>query len=205
MQSNKIFKGILRINKQQGKDVTAHKDPLNKMDIYKLNKHFSRWELSNSALMDKVFFDIMYGFARCGREGLRALTQDSFVLGYLPDGREYFQLAHHEITKKQQGDEPKNRDNNTERNIIVQQPGEHMCPVLTFKFYLSKRHPKQNAFFQRPVSAMIFCPDNDVWFDNAPIGKNPLCTWMKRLSIHCHLSRHYTNHCIRSTSATALH
>ena len=137
--------------------------------------HFARWEMSNTALIDKVFFDLMYGFARQGREGLRALTAESFTLAVLPDGREYIQMSHHESTKHQQGDEPKNHETTVECNIIVQQPGNLLCPVNTFKFYLSKRHPKQTKFFQWPICLMKFCPNDNLWFNDAPIGNNPLC------------------------------
>ena len=95
-------------------------------------------------------------------------------------------------------------DNSTSKNtlhnyhhIILAMPGNPLCPVESFKAYLSLLHPEKNAFFQYPNKKLNR-------FNNAPIGKNSIRILMKEISKEAKLSKKYTNHCIRKTTATAM-
>ena len=94
----------------------------------------------------KVFFDIMFYYARQGREGLRALCTDSFIIEEMPDGREYVQLHFHPATKAQQGSGSKGKFSAMERNVMVSHKGDPNFPVLSLCYYLGHLHPKQKAF-----------------------------------------------------------
>ena len=205
-EANQVFDGNLRINRQEGQQPTAHKQPIAGPDLQCLDHYLAGWANDNVILQRKVFFDLMYGFARRGREGLRELTKNSFVIGVLPDGRPYLQESTKRATKKGQGDEPKGRDATGEPNMLVGNGGPN-CQIATYRFYLTKLHPKNEALFQRPKGPKLFNPASPLWYDGSAKGKNTLSQMMKKMSAPdaANLSRLYTNHCIRGTSATALY
>ena len=112
---------------------------------------------------------------------------------------EYVEITFNEKTKKNQGS-----DNSTSKralhdnhHIISAMPGNELCPVESFKCYLTLLNHEQSAFFQYPNKKLN-------GFNNAAIGKNSLGTMMKEISKEAKLSKIYTNHCIRKTTATAL-
>lgn len=102
--------------------------------------------------------------------------------------------------KKNQGDEGSTAYAKLHNDlpIIMEQEDNFCCPVNSFKHYLNFLNPNLNDFFQKP---------NKAWdgFDAAPLGKNTLGTMMKTISEKAGLSRIYTNHKIRSSTATAMH
>jgi hypothetical protein len=77
-----------------------------------------------------------------------------------------------------------------------------MCPVSRFAKYLSKRNSKSSALFQHPKSS--FCDDDNEWYENKPIGKNMLGSFMANLSTQTKLYEVYANHCIRATTIAEL-
>ncbi|KXJ09607.1 hypothetical protein AC249_AIPGENE9445 [Exaiptasia diaphana] len=68
------------------------------------------------------------------------------------------------------------------------------------KKYLSKLNPSCKAFFQRPKPNVTF--DDQVCYENKPIGVNTLSKMMEDISIGCSLSEVYTNHSVRATAIT---
>ena len=80
--------------------------------------------------------------------------------------------------------------------------GSMMCPESSFEKYLSKRNSKSSALFQHPKSS--FCDDDNEWYENKPIGKNMLGSFMANLSTQTKLSEVYANHCIRATTIAEL-
>lgn len=71
------------------------------------------------------------------------------------------------------------------------------CPVQLFEFYLSKLNKKRDDLWQRPRKRLT--GQEEEWFENAVIGRDPLEATMKTLSINAQLSKIYTNHSIRAT------
>lgn len=67
---------------------------------------------------------------------------------------------------------------------------------------IEKLHPDCPRLFQRAKRPTN--KDDEVWFTNAPIGKNALAKMMNRLSEKASLSRTYTNHSVRATAITRL-
>lgn len=81
-------------------------------------------------------------------------------------------------------------------------PGDVMCPVTSFKKYLSKLHPDIEDLWQRPLDS--FEENSEIWYYKAPVGKNTLSSMMVEISKLGKLSRLYTNHSIRATTITRL-
>ena len=69
--------------------------------------------------------------------------------------------------------------------------------------YLKKLNPNLDALWQRPKTRN-FNKHEKIWFENSPVGCNPLNETMKNLSTKAKLSRIYTNHCIRASVVTSL-
>ena len=68
---------------------------------------------------------------------------------------------------------------------------------------MDKFHPENDNFWQRPKKG-ITSNQPGPWFDNSPIGKNMLYSFMARMCLEAKLNTHYTNHSVRATSITAL-
>ena len=77
-----------------------------------------------------------------------------------------------------------------------------ICPVCSFKNYVSHLNPYINAFWQRPLKNKP--KSGEIWYTAAVLGHNSIEKFMGKLSLSCDLSDYYTNHCIRVTGATNL-
>ena len=202
LQANKVFTGRMRDNKEKGLDVSQKRMSILKEDMEKLfNEYFkTRLEIGNTeVLMHKVFFDVVYYTGRRGKEGLKELTKTSFDVKVGPDNKEFVQINFNEKTKKNQGNSTSTAANtlHNDRHIISEIDGP-LCPVKSFKKYLSLLNNKQTAFFQYPSK------DNR-GFTMMCIGKNSLGSMMAEISEKANLSKKYTNHQIRKTTVTAMH
>ena len=202
LPANKVFTGRMRDNKEKGLDVSKPRQSIDQEDLQKLfNNYFKKAvETKNTKLlMHKVFFDIVYYTGRRAKEGLRELSKNSFDIKTGSDGLEYVEITFNEKSKKNQGNDNSTSVNalHNDHHIISAMPGNPLCPVQSFKTYLSLLNDQEKAFFQYPNKKLD-------GFNNAPIGKNSIGNLMKDISTDANLSRIYTNHCIRKTTATAL-
>ena len=92
IRANEIFAGKLRINKQEGKGTTKHKQPICEDDLEKLKIYFqcNMAGPPNAALLQEiVLFNIIFYMGRRGRENLRFMTKDTFAIEKDPTGLRY--------------------------------------------------------------------------------------------------------------------
>jgi hypothetical protein len=82
--------------------------------------------------------------------------------------------------------------------------GHPNFPVKAFTLYFSRLHPDRNDFWQRPTKSGQVKESDDIWYEDAPVGKNTLGNLMAKINEDCGLSRMYTSHCIRCTCITVL-
>ena len=68
------------------------------------------------------------------------------------------------------------------------------------RVYLQKLNPRCEALFQYPKRAAT--QEDQVWYDNKPLGVHKLGVMMKDLSKLASLSKIYTNHSVRATAIT---
>ena len=80
---------------------------------------------------------------------------------------------------------------------------DHLCPVRSFQKYLAHLHPDNDFLWQTPLEKVNPAAP-DIWFGRQHVGKNTLGHFMNDISLHCQLSKIYTNHSIRVTGATVL-
>ena len=101
--------------------------------------------------------------------------------------------------KKSQGHES---NESNPKPIVLLQPGNPMCPVNTYKLYISKLYPKCDAFFQN--TNQYYRLPKDKWYKNMPADINTIGNFLKTISELAGLSYIYTNHCIRGTTVSAM-
>ena len=148
------------------------------------------------ALQAKVMFDIRFFFARRGAENIKDMKQDTFKVVF-EDKLDliYVKKAKDELTKN-------HKECNSEiiTGYMPEIKGHKLCPVDSFREYLSHLNPSNDALWQTPIKN----PKTSVWYANSPIGEHTLAEFMKGLSDKTKLSRIYTNHDIRVTGCTVL-
>jgi len=66
--------------------------------------------------------------------------------------------------------------------------------------YLQKLNPRYEALFQYPKRAVT--QEDQVWYDNKPLGVNKRAGMMKEISKLASLSNIYSNHSVRATAIT---
>jgi hypothetical protein len=198
--ANQVFTAVLKELRRQGLDTTKHKAVIEHNDIEKMYKSGTLSNTNPRALQRKVFFELSLHFARRGREGLRSLTKDTFVIKVDATGNKYITQSYNEKEKNHQG--ISNRETEKNASMYAQPKDPERCPVKSYELYLSKLNPKCEALFQKPKKNFKL---SHIWYDNVPLGHNTLGDMMKCISIDAQLSQTYTNHCIRATTSTALH
>ena len=190
-KSQQAFTGALRRLRKDGPNEAQHKEVIKDEDLERMYERVlgnkNAWHL-----LYKVFFEVGLHFARRGREGLRELTKDSFIIKRDSYGVECVVPARVEVEKTIK----------EKVATMYSQPGDARCPVKSLKLYMSKLNPKCSAFYQYPKKK--FDVNDTIWFDNKPIGKNIIGTMMQRISEVAELPTRYTNQCIRATCVTKM-
>ena len=91
--ANQVFFGKIRKLQQDGLDRTKHKDAVRAGDMTKLYDSGTLAIDNPVALQRRVYLEVSLYFRRRGREGLRELGKDSFVVKTDENGREYVTLG----------------------------------------------------------------------------------------------------------------
>ena len=87
--------------------------------------------------------------------------------------------------------------------VMPENRTDPLCPVASFKQYLSHLNPQNNYMWQKPLDS-VDINIAKIWYGRQHVGKNPLRTFMSDLSEKLKLSQIYTNHSIRVTGCTVL-
>ena len=149
-------------------------------------------------LQHKVQFDLRFYFCRRGCENMDSMLKTDFDIKLNEENGEYFVIKiRDELTKNHQDLE------NIMSGIMPENPTDRLCPVKSFREYLSHLQPDNKYMWQKPLEK-VNAENPQVWFSRKKIGKNPLASFMSDLSRECHLSQIYTNHSIKVTGCTIL-
>ncbi|XP_022240717.1 uncharacterized protein LOC111085608 [Limulus polyphemus] len=198
--ANEIFKAILIKLKAIGKGIVTHKTAIPNEEMDKL---YTSPVLSTSSpvtLQNKVFIDVMLHFCSRGRENLRDMMKTDFVISTDEYGDRFVKMQE-KISKNHR---ETLQEDETSRGGRMYATNTSLCPVASMEKYLSSLNPDCPNFWQRAKAIVKEDDKTDIWFDNAPLGKNKLGDKMKSLSVEAGLSKIYTNHCLRATSVTTL-
>jgi hypothetical protein len=199
--SNELFKTAMTEVKASGKGDIKHTPAITPEDLEKLYAFF---DTSNpQGLLDKVMFDTRLYCFRRGMENFEAMTKTTF---------EVVETAHGRCVVKKDGLTKNHREKDRENagGVMPESPNNPNCPVRSFQLYVSRLHPQCDRLWQYPCPKPIRPVPNPtaeatcIWFQNRPLGKNKLCTFMADLSTAAGLGTKYTNHSVRATGATIL-
>ncbi|XP_072176075.1 LOW QUALITY PROTEIN: zinc finger MYM-type protein 2-like [Diadema setosum] len=198
-EANEMFHAILVKLKKEGKGSVVHKDPITQEDMLKIKSSSALDVSTPRGLQNKVFVDIMLHLCNRGRENLRNFSKTDFDIATDSTNERYVYLASDKLTKNHRGESLDDSRSQQGRMYETHKPD---CPVEAFQVYVSHLNPGNDDFFQRPkVNAES---DEQVWYCNAPVGKNTLGDKMRKISLEAQTSKIYTNHCLRATSIHVL-
>jgi hypothetical protein len=199
--SNSAFKAILVNLARSGKGGIDHTPTISTGDLHKLydNPHVFSID-APVGLQNKVLFELIYYTCRRGRENLHGMTKSTYIIETDDQGIEYVTQRLSEMDKNHRED--MTSDDCVGEGRMYQKPGSPLCPVFSYKRYLSKLHPDIDALWQRPLDA--FVDESEIWYCKQRVGTNTLAKFMGELSGMADLSKHYTNHSIRATSITTM-
>ena len=200
-EANMCFSNMLKKIKGTNKGQVQHYAEIEPEDLRHLYRHLVENKNTPAGLLQKVWVDIMLYFIRRGRENLRDMSKNTFVVGVDASGTRYVEQATGEVDKNHP--DPLgagNDDTNGEGRMYA--TGRDSCPVESYLKYIALLNPNQEAFWQRPKTRPS--TDAPIWYDNAPLGEKSLGGMMATLSTKYKLSQRYTNHCIRVTTVQAL-
>ena len=177
-----------------------HYPAINEADRRKLYTFLYLSSKTPSVLQNKVQFDIRFYFCRRGNENMLQMHKSTFMVKKdSKTGLKYMYIVKtiDELTKNHRADVKEKTS-----AIMPENPGSEFCPVLSYEKYVSKLNPNCEKLWQRPKDE--FCDDDQIWYNNVPVGEKTLGSFMSVLSKKCDLSETYTNHSIRATGATIL-
>ena len=154
--------------------------------------------ISAEHLKRKVQFDIRFYFCRRGSENMENMQKDHFKIEFNNETEEWYVIkAKDELTKNHRDIEE------LVSGIMPENKTDPLCPVKSFREYLSHLNCKNKYMWQYPL-ANVDPKNPEIWYGKTYIGRNPLSKFMSEVSKQCGLSRIYTNHSIRVTSCTVL-
>uniref|UniRef100_A0A668AW89 ZMYM2-like/QRICH1 C-terminal domain-containing protein n=1 Tax=Myripristis murdjan TaxID=586833 RepID=A0A668AW89_9TELE len=202
--SNNVLSGLIKTLRRAGHDKSQHHPAITEEDIKILRNSAAMNPKTPQGLVNKVWFDIQLHFGRRGKEGLRRLTPQSFIIKRDAAGAKYVSLAFNEETKNHKSHQE--RDLQSRRGAMFEELGSEFCPVSSFEKYLSKLPKEAKAFYLHPRRAAKF--EDEVWYSLEPMGVNYLGSMLSRICKEAGTSVIYTNHCIRISghkSESSLH
>ena len=151
---------------------------------------------SPRSLQNKVMFDIRFYFARRGAENFKTMKTDIFQVVHDSQHDTVYVMKSADELKKNH----KEIDNEVISGYMPELPGDPMCPVDSFREYLSHLNPDCENLWQPPIPK----PATSVWYAKSTVGDHTISDFMKNLSKDAKLSRKYTNHDIRVTGLSIL-
>ncbi|XP_021368180.1 uncharacterized protein LOC110459952 isoform X2 [Mizuhopecten yessoensis] len=151
------------------------------------------------SIVRKVWFDLTLHFGIKGKEAIRTLTKDSFILETDENGLNYYRLnVEKEMPKIDTFSEM--HDWNWHMRMYEIPDSPH-CPVRSMSLYISKLGHVHDDFFQRSIESKQ-C-NSRFWY-LGPMGHNTILKMMSDISESAGLSITYTNICLKATIAKML-
>ncbi|CAG2195498.1 KCTD1_15 [Mytilus edulis] len=183
-KSNQMFTAMIKKLQREGLDVTKHHSSISDGDLEKLRLSGVLSTKNPKALLRKVWFDILLGFGRRGRENQRTFTDKTFAINQDDRGFKYIEMVVSETTKNHRGGLG---DDNFEKSPRVYATYKQGCPVESFEFYMDKRNPKSDCFFQ--VSRIKILDSKTTQFTSRPYGERMIYGMMKYISKRCRITK----------------
>jgi hypothetical protein len=188
-----VHKAMIRKLKKSGKGCVKHFDVICDEDLKKIADMPSTTPIQ---LQWRVWLNIMLHFLNRGRENIHELKKTDVEVLKRFDGKRMLKLRDFQ-TKNHQGD-----DGRRSTEAILIETEDLDCPVALFELYISKLHPMNDFLWQKAKNT--YNETDTFWYTNKRIGLNTISNFMQQISQYLHLSKNYTNHCLRATGITIL-
>ena len=195
-QMRDVFKSYCKTLKAEGKNCINHFEAVPLVEVEKMQKTLSPEKPDQLQLL--VWLNIMLYFCRRGVENLIIMTKDTFKVKKSSNGRKFIFQHIDEESKNHKTDSENAYGGRIYENLDLNQ----RCPVKLFEKYINKLNPKCGRLWQRPKDC--FCENDSIWYQNRPIGKSVISTFMSRICQICDIETKYTNHCLRVTCINML-
>ena len=197
-KSNESYKTALRELKQMGKGSTTHHPHISKTDLARMYMSVHLSPTTPVGLQNRCQMNVRLYFCRRANENMEKMLKSTFRLSHYENGDMYIYKAEDEQSK--------NHKENDRDLITGHMPADNIntdnCPVRTFLKYISKLNPRSERLWQHPKDQ--YNEDDQIWYQNRPMGRDALSKFMQKMSSACKLSQMYTNHSVRVTGATIL-
>lgn len=152
-----------------------------------------------SSLVKKVWIDLCLHFGMKGKEAIRTLTKDSFILEVDENGHKYYRLNYDLEMPKIDSFSEMHDWHWFARMYEIED--SQFCPVKSMGVYISKLSTEIPEFFQRPADKRSIT--DNTWYYGA-MGHNSILRMMSEISTEANLTRVYTNICLKATISDLL-
>ena len=169
-------------------------------DMRKIRNYFDRSE--PAIIQQEVIFNLIYYFGLRGRETLPYFTKESIICESDSNGKRFLRISHELLSKNAKNSLlQKEYEDMKKARAYENQDRPQECPVSSWELY-SELVKTSKFLFPKPS----LCKSSKItsFCTNQPLGKHSIDNLMAKLSAQLHLSRRYTNHCIRVTMITVL-
>jgi hypothetical protein len=198
LDANECMKTALKELKQNGQGSINHYPKITDDDLAKLYMSVYLTPNTPSGLLNRVQMNIRLFFCRRANENFDQMTKSTFQIGKYPDGTRYVFKSEDELTKNHQEKQKALITGHMPEDKI----NSDLCPVRLYELYTSKLNPSNNRLWQYPRDAYQY--GDESWYQNRPMGRDKLASFLKCLSQKVPLSQVYTNHSIRVTGVSIL-
>jgi len=201
LTSNQMLKAM--VFKVKRSNQPKREDPypaVELQDMKKLEEYFDRSDPVK--LQEEVIFSLLFYFSLRGRETIPYLTKDSLIIEEDSTGLRFIRIQCDMLAKNAKASLKKEEYESVKRQRIYEKKTDPMnCPLKAYEFYLQKLLSVQSDhLFPKPCSST-----RGAWYaPKRKLGKNAIDSLMGNLSRKAHLSKRYTNHCLRVTAITIL-
>jgi len=121
-QANELFKAVLVQLKKEGLGEIKHKDSITPEDLNKLYESDSFSKDNPESLQHRVLFEYLYYYCNRGRENVREVQKDDFVIKTDARGRRYITIHRKRQTENHRGDDFTDTDDKAGR--VYEKPGK---------------------------------------------------------------------------------
>ena len=195
-RANAVLRGMVAKYLQSGQAKPKCFQSISEADLKRISQYFDR--SSHKKIQEEVIFNTLYHFGMRGREHLKALEKDTFLVDTDEDGREFVTIQKVLKSKNVKASLSRREFTDVKQSRMYSSDDKDKCPVEVFKTYLQllPDTTKDNTLFPLAIK--------NGFSSQAVLGKETLGKFMTSLSKNAKLHETYTNHCVRVTVVSVL-
>lgn len=195
-RANGVLKGMvgkfLASNQQRKPEYEA----ITEVDMTRLQNYFDR--STPLKIQEEATFNLLYHFGLRGRENLRSIQRDTFVIDEDETGKRFLKLDKVLKSKNVKASLSQKEFSDRKKCRMYESTNKETCPLEAHVRYLAllPESTKDNTIFPKFTKSGFS--------STAVLGKETLGNFISTLSEKANLSKRYTNHCVRVTVVSVL-